>query len=180
MTQSVLINHMATEFTVEVADDGTTTVTTLDGSVLVTDLASRKNVVVDVNERLTVTSEQVLTKIDPESIDKWWIQSTDFPKKEILLFFSTLFLVTIVFVGLIALIIRKKTTAWGVTSLIFGIIGILVFIAPYFGLPLSVGAIWFSRIQKKKKHTNIMTAGFVLGIIGTILNVLLAIVYFMM
>ena len=78
----LLINDISTEFTVEVADDGTTTVTTLDGSVLVTDMTSRKSVIVSANEQLSVPEsstglseqelQQSLTKIDTNSIDKWW------------------------------------------------------------------------------------------------------------
>jgi len=88
-TKTVLVNHMSTEFTVEINPDGSTTVTTLEGSVLVTDLTSRNSVVIDANNRITVPEtpaglfeielQKKITKID--SIDGWWKQES--AKKEI-------------------------------------------------------------------------------------------------
>jgi len=78
-TKTILINHMTTEFTVEVNDESTT-VTTIEGSVLVTDLESHESVVVNENEQIKVPAistglkEQELkdsiTVID--SVDRWW------------------------------------------------------------------------------------------------------------
>lgn len=59
-----------TEFSVDVADDGSTTVTVFDGRVVAIDLESREIEVVGVGEQLTTGSE--VTTIDLESIDKWW------------------------------------------------------------------------------------------------------------
>jgi len=77
-------------------------------------------------------------------------------------------------VGVIGIFMKRsvseKTTAWGTGSLIISIIGLVFFFAPYLGLPFSVGAILFSRAQKKIESTKAATAGFVLGIIGTVLG----------
>lgn len=85
ITPRTAITTNGTEFIVEVAVDGATTVTTLDGSVVVTDLISRKSVEVGANYKITVPkavkglSEQELQKnlapVDPKTINRWWIKN---------------------------------------------------------------------------------------------------------
>ena len=64
---------------------------------------------------------------------------------------------------------KTDKTAFGVASLCCGIIGILLTIAPYLGLPLGVLAIIFSRYNK----SGVSTAGLVTGIIGVVFNAFL-------
>ncbi len=64
----------------------------------------------------------------------------------------------------------KESKSWGVASLVVGIIGLLAFLAPYFGLPLSILALVFASKQDKILPTGNATAGRVLGIIGIISN----------
>lgn len=192
LTQTLLIQHMTTEFTVEVAPDGTTTVTTLDGSVLVTDLTTRKSVVVGANDQLTVpkTSEQELqqslTTIDPNSIDKWWITDTDLnetvplPGAELVLLYSWVpALVVGLLIALVAVPVwykkrhKKRAKGWGIASLVFGILGFLTSLIYPIGLPLSIAAIVFCHLQRKHKPTGMATAGKVLGIIGAVISGLL-------
>ena len=73
---------------------------------------------------------------------------------------------------------KPKTKAWGITSLVFGILSILFSITAIFGLPFSIGAIWFSRLQKKNNPTKLATAGLVLGIIGIIFGLLAILISF--
>lgn len=67
-------------------------------------------------------------------------------------------------------IVEKDSIAWGVASLSTGIVGLALFLMPYFGLPLSIFAIVANYKQKKIKESGMGTAGLVLGILGIILN----------
>lgn len=88
LTPTVAMIPVGTEFSVAVAPDGATTVTTLNGEVVVMDLTSRKSVIVGMNEILAVPStskglttkelQQSLVTIDPNVIDKWWEKPTPF------------------------------------------------------------------------------------------------------
>ena len=64
----------------------------------------------------------------------------------------------------------KLTKAWGIASLVCGIIGILLFLMPYFGIVLSICAVVFHSKQKKIKPTGVSMGGFVVGIIGIVIN----------
>lgn len=65
---------------------------------------------------------------------------------------------------------EKKSIAWAVSSLITSILGTLLFLAPYFGLPLSVFSIIAYAVQQKFGGNGMATAGLVIGIIGTLMN----------
>jgi hypothetical protein len=82
VTPAVAMVPVGTEFSVAVDQDGATTVTTLDGEVVVMDLASRKCAIVGAYQSITIPKStnglteaellQSITKTDPSSIDKWW------------------------------------------------------------------------------------------------------------
>jgi len=82
VTPTAALVPIGTEFSVAVDHDGATTVTTLNGEVVVMDITSRKSAIVGkyqtitipkTNKGLTVSElQQNLTNIDPNSIDKWW------------------------------------------------------------------------------------------------------------
>lgn len=61
----------------------------------------------------------------------------------------------------------KISKAWSISSLSCGVIGLGLWIAPYFGLPLSIMAIVF---RSKDKESSMSTAGMILGIIGIVTN----------
>jgi hypothetical protein len=73
---------IGTEFSVAVDRGGATTVTTLNGEVVVMDITSKKSAIVGANQTITIPKtakgltaaelQQNLTNIDPNSIDKWW------------------------------------------------------------------------------------------------------------
>ena len=65
---------------------------------------------------------------------------------------------------------KKDSIVWGVSSMVTGIISLLLFLMPYFGLPLAIFAIVANSKQKKIKDSGMGTAGFVLGILGIIIN----------
>jgi len=190
ITPESIIFPDGTEFSVEVADDGTTTVTTFDGRVLVMDLESRNIVAIGVNEQVTTRLE--VTKIDPDLIDNWWEEIEE--KDNDLKIFLIILLISTIVVGIIGFALKKtakpKSKTWGVTSLVFGICSVffgicsVLWILPpywaYFGLPLAIGAIWFSRKQKKIISSGMATAGRVMGIIGVFLNVIIAITFMTM
>lgn len=67
-------------------------------------------------------------------------------------------------------VIEKKSIAWGISSLVTSIIGLGLFLMPYFGLPLSIFSIVARYKQTKIKESGMATAGLVIGIIGCILN----------
>jgi hypothetical protein len=187
ITPTVAITSTGTEFTVEVADDGSTTVTTLEGNVIVTDLTSRKSVEVSTDEQFIVpnTAGPVgrgplvnVRTVDSESIDKWWseelaqesVQDVSYPV-------LPAFIVFLVIVSVLWLIVRGlkkkgKDASWGKWSLILGIFGLLFSIFPVVGLAPSVGAIYFSAQQKKIKSNKKATVGKVLGIIATLISII--------
>jgi|GEM_PF-3462026 len=82
VTPAVAMVPVGTEFSVAVDQDGATTVTTLDGEVVVMDLASRKCAIVGAYQAITIPKStnglteaellQRVTKIDPGSVDRWW------------------------------------------------------------------------------------------------------------
>ena len=65
---------------------------------------------------------------------------------------------------------KVVSKSWGVASLVLGILSLLIFLAPYIGLPLAILALVFASKQDKIYPTGNATAGRVLGIIGIILN----------
>lgn len=73
---------------------------------------------------------------------------------------------------------KDKSISNGTTSLVLGILGIILVVAPYIGVILSSAAYYYSRIQKASNPTKLATAGFVLGIIGLILNIIVLIIIF--
>lgn len=62
------------------------------------------------------------------------------------------------------------TEEWGVASLVCSIVGLLLFFFPPLGLVVSILAIVFYAVQKKRGINGIATAGLVLGIVGTVIN----------
>ena len=76
---------------------------------------------------------------------------------------------------------KPISKSWGVASLILGILSLLIFLAPYIGLPLAILALVFANKQDKILPTGNATAGRVLGIIGIIINgvILLLMLLFM-
>lgn len=62
----------------------------------------------------------------------------------------------------------KESNAFSITSLSMGIAGLMLFLAPYIAIFLSIMAIIFSSLQKPKNGMS--TAGLVLGIIGILVN----------
>jgi hypothetical protein len=79
-----------TEFTVSVAEDGSTTIATFDGTVVAADWRSNTNdtASVDANHQLTVSEGEVLngaalqgriTAFDPKSIERWWVLPVPIP-----------------------------------------------------------------------------------------------------
>lgn len=74
-TPNAIMAVRGTEFEVDVAEDGTTTVIVLDGVVDVCDLAGTKTVLVGQNQTTTVEPNGVPSDpqpIDPNQIDRWW------------------------------------------------------------------------------------------------------------
>ena len=66
---------------------------------------------------------------------------------------------------------KQTSNVFGITAMICGILSVLMFLAPYFGLPLGAIAIVFYGIQVKKYRSNgLATTGLVTGIIGSVLS----------
>lgn len=64
----------------------------------------------------------------------------------------------------------KETKAWGIASLSCGVVGFILFLAPYIAIWISILAIIFHGVQKKHKPTGMATAGLIVGIVGIVLN----------
>lgn len=62
----------------------------------------------------------------------------------------------------------KESKAWGISSLATAILGLLLFLMPYFGLPLAIFSLVAYGMQKPKN--GFATAGLVVGIISLIIN----------
>lgn len=73
--------------------------------------------------------------------------------------------------------ITKQSTGWGIASLTTSIISLLIFLMPYFGLPLAIFSIVASFKQKKIGGTGLGTAGLAIGIISTTLNGILFLLF---
>lgn len=71
---------------------------------------------------------------------------------------------------------KQKSNGFGVASLWCGIIGLVLFVAPYIGIFLSIIAIIFSYQQHKIFNTNSAIAGKVLGIVGVIVNIIVLLI----
>ena len=69
----------------------------------------------------------------------------------------------------------KQSNAWGIVSLVLGILSLVLVFAPYFGILLAIAAVVFYGIQKKHESTGAAVAGLITGIIGIILNVIMLI-----
>ena len=71
---------------------------------------------------------------------------------------------------------NEEIKSWGIASMILGIIGILLMLAPYIGIFLSITAVVFYSKQKKVgKITGIANTGLITGIIGIVLNAIMLI-----
>ena len=67
---------------------------------------------------------------------------------------------------------KNKSVGFGVASLVTAIIGFFMFLMPYIGIFFSVTAIILSVIQQKRYKTGLATGGLVMGIIGTVSNIM--------
>ena len=74
----------------------------------------------------------------------------------------------------------EKTKAWGIASVILGSFSVLLFLAPYFALPMAILAIVFSRKQQNIAANGTATAGLVTGIIGIVINSITGIIVLIM
>lgn len=71
---------------------------------------------------------------------------------------------------------KQGSNGFGIASLWCGIIGLVLFVAPYIGIFLSIIAIIFSYQQNKNLNTGSATAGKVLGIVGVIVNIIVLLI----
>jgi len=71
---------------------------------------------------------------------------------------------------------KQLSKAWGNTALVTGILGLVLFLAPYFGLPLSVFAIIAAAQQNKIKSNGNAQAGKIMGIIGICINAIVLLI----
>ena len=84
LTPTAVIIPRGTEFTVEVASDGTTTVSTFQGFVEVVDLVSGDSITLGADQRLVLPAvgglsedemRSLRTAFDPKSVEQWWSPS---------------------------------------------------------------------------------------------------------
>ena len=65
---------------------------------------------------------------------------------------------------------KEEIKGFGIAGFTLGIFGLVLFLAPYIGLPLNILGLIFYGVQKKRIDTGLNTAGLILNIIGTVLN----------
>jgi uncharacterized membrane protein YbaN (DUF454 family) len=76
---------------------------------------------------------------------------------------------------------EQVSNAYGTASLVLSIIGLVLFLMPYIAIFLSILAVIFYGVQKRKDNeANVSTkgsttAGLVMGIIGIVLNAVMLI-----
>ena len=70
----------------------------------------------------------------------------------------------------------EKTKSYGIASMITGGLSLVLFLAPYFGLPLAILALVFNYQQKKTNPNGYGMAGQVMGIIGIVINAIMLII----
>lgn len=78
---------------------------------------------------------------------------------------------------------KEVNNSYGVASLVVSILSILLIIAPYIALPLAICGFVFAKKQNKIEETMSSTSGYVISIIGIVLNtivLLLLVVYLLM
>ena len=71
----------------------------------------------------------------------------------------------------------SETKTWGIASMVTGILSLVLFLAPYFGLVFGIASIVFAGMQMKKTGNGFSTAGLVLGILGTALNFVTGLIF---
>jgi hypothetical protein len=84
--------------------------------------------------------------------------------------------------GEAVLVTQPHTTSFSTAALVLGILGTLLCIIPFVGLPLSIGAVVLSSRQKTRDRgageaiLTKTTAGTIMGIIGIVLSVIVGLV----
>ena len=66
--------------------------------------------------------------------------------------------------------VKKVSESNGITSFVLSICGFIFVLIPVLALGLSILAIVFAKKQRKISKTGLGDAGFIIGIIGTIVN----------
>jgi len=67
----------------------------------------------------------------------------------------------------------EKGLGWAISSMVCGILGILLFLMPYFGIVFSILGIVF---YFKNKESGLAKAGLITGIVGTCLNAMVGLI----
>jgi hypothetical protein len=67
---------------------------------------------------------------------------------------------------------KKEGNGYGIAGLVLGILGILVFIIPFFNLLMPILAIVFAVKQRKQSSNGVATSALVLGIVGLVIAVI--------
>lgn len=119
LTRNVAIAPFGTDFTVEVASDGTTTVSTFEGVVIVVDLVSGDRVRLGSNEQLVLPevaglSEEEMssltTTFDPNTVTRWWEPQPLFQAQALTIGLPVAAAALIVAIGAIVLKRRSRRT----------------------------------------------------------------------
>ncbi|MBL7055281.1 TMEM14 family protein [Candidatus Woesearchaeota archaeon] len=117
-------------------------------------------------EKLPITVQD--TKIQEVALKVDVPPKKSYEAKQIVFGILIIFLVSLaVLFGVIKYLKRSSKADYGKWSIIFGVIGILLFLAPYAGLLFSYFAVRFSKEQKDR----LSGSGKIIGIIGIVLNV---------
>jgi hypothetical protein len=67
----------------------------------------------------------------------------------------------------------EKGLGWAISSMVCGILGILLFLMPYFGIVLSILGVVF---YFKNKESGLAKTGLITGIVGTCLNAMVGLI----
>jgi hypothetical protein len=72
---------------------------------------------------------------------------------------------------------NKKSNAYGIASLVVGILGLMFCWFPVLGTGISILAIYFANMQKKIIDNGYSMVGLILGIIGSVISILILLMF---
>ncbi len=186
-TPYAAISIRGTEFMVKYdPKTQTSTINLIDGELEIINLKNETKSLTAGNSMLIDSSGNVV--VNTLSASNW-----EEEKKEVVISTESLFgTLAIIFMSIVGIGIlvggiffskikqynKKDSILLGILGLIVSIVSLFCMIFPFIGLPIGILGIIFSRVQKKNKITTISKIGFVVSIIGIVLNGLFLLIYF--
>jgi len=164
-------------YTLEIVGMGTTVIKTENRFDIrfnaLTEFGDKELTINVMNNGELVDSIPLLVDVEPDK--EFFLKPPTPPEDDDFRGFAV-FMVLFVLLGtmwlIYSLFFKKGTRAWGVLSFFFALLGILLLAVQIAGLIFALIAVFFANIQNKHKKTILAKAGYIIGWIGIVLNVL--------